>query len=133
MFALNISPGAKIDIVKLKSLDEGAAALLLVILQEIKGDQEVLDSLTIHDLIDVLPIAELDYEVKHWWEHYRKGKNLWRLRILEDSLTSYRIVYGYSPTEHAYYVLGIVDRDFNYDSNHPISKRILAEYEDLCC
>lgn len=133
MYALHLSEGTKSDIIEIKGVDPEAAALALVVLQEIKGDQDVLDSMTIHDYQDVLSGSGASYEVKHWWEQFKKGKNLWRLRVLESALLRYRIVYGYSQSEHSYYVLGLVKRDFNYESSHPISRRILGEYEELCC
>lgn len=134
MFALYLSDGIKTDIRNILALDPDAGSDILVVLQELEsGNQALLDSLTDHEYSGQFPSTGLAYNVKHWWEHFRKGKNLWRLRILNSStLHAYRIVYGYSQTEQAYYILGAVSRDFNYDPNHSISRRMLAEYENLC-
>lgn len=134
MFALSYSPGAQDDIRQLKRANPDAAALVLATIQEIRGDQNLLDSLTIHEFEERLSKLDVTYTVKHWWEHFRKGRDLWRLRVIDDDnlLTDFRIIYGYSISESKYYILGVVPRSFNYDSNHPQTKRILGEYEDLC-
>ncbi|MFK4075184.1 hypothetical protein ACI2KX_15870 [Ectopseudomonas khazarica] len=134
MFALSYSPGAQEDVRQLKSIDPNAAALVLATVQEIRGDQNLLDSLTIHEFEDRISKLDLTYNVKHWWEHFKRGRDLWRLRVIDDEnlLTDYRIIYAYCIPESKYYILGVVPRSFNYDSNHTQTKRILAEYEELC-
>lgn len=134
MFRLVLSPGSKSDLTDLKQTSPDVAAMAIVVLQEIQADQKLLDTLTIHAFEDVLPISEAKYDVKHWWTYYKKGLNLWRLKIvdIDKFLFGYRIIYGYSQSEQKYYVLGILSRNFDYDPNHPTTKRILREYEDLC-
>ena len=133
MFTLQISPGASSDIVELKKNSPNEAASIIAILQEIKGNQRLLDLLLVHELEEQLS-SGLDFNVSHWWEQYRVGKDLWRIRIITDNriLSSHRIVYGYVRGQQEYVVLGVVHRSFNYDAQHPISKRILAEYSEYC-
>ncbi|MFD3301949.1 hypothetical protein [Aquipseudomonas alcaligenes] len=134
MFRLSLSPGSKSDIRSLKARDPDAAALLLAGLQEIQGNQELLDSLTIRDFDDVLPELNVSYDVKQWWQYWKRGRNLWRLRLMDDErlLSGYRVIYAFIPRETHYLVLGVVPRSFNYDPNHTITKRIIGEYDDLC-
>lgn len=134
MFALAYSPGAQDDVRRLKQTDPDAAALVLATIREIRDDQNLLDSLTIHDFDDVIPKLGVGYNVKKWTEHYKKNKNLWRLRIMDEEnlLRGYRIIYAYSITDSKYYILGVVERSFGYDRNHPKTIRILGEYADLC-
>jgi hypothetical protein len=44
---------------------------------------------------------------------------------------NYRILYTCLQDRQIYYVLGIVHRDFDYDSNHPFSRRISDDYDAL--
>lgn len=134
MFALSYSPGAQDDIRQLKQKDAEAAALVLATVREIRDDQSLLDSLTIHDFEDLIPNLGVGYSVKKWWEHYRQNKNLWRLRVMDEKhiLRGYRIIYAYSITDGKYYILGVVERSFGYDRNHPKTIRILGEYSELC-
>lgn len=134
MFTLSLSPGAKDDVRALKAKDADAAALVIAVLQEIQGSQELLDSLTIHDFRDELPELDVEYDVKHFWEHWKQGKNLWRLKIVDDErlLAGHRIIYAYVPLDSNYLVLGIVPRAFNYDRNNETTKRILREYDEYC-
>lgn len=133
MYALHLSAGIKSDLRELKASAPQVAAAALTLLQELKGSQEALDSLTIHNFEDILQGSNTQYHVSHWWELYRTGKNIWRLKTVDTpSLGHYRIIYGYSQAEQAYYALGIVKRDFDYDLSHPVSQRILSEYEELC-
>jgi hypothetical protein len=134
MFTLSLAPGAQADLRRLATTDGPAAAMIVAVLQEIQGDPSLLDALTIHDFEDVFPETEHDFNVKHWWEHYRKGRNLWRLKVIDSkrSLLRYRVIYGYAMREQAYYVLGIVHRDHCYVTSHPDTQRILREYFEYC-
>lgn len=134
MFQFSVTPGAKTDIRGLASSDRDAAALVVVTFQELQGNQVLLDTLTIHDHDDVLPLSGHPYNVKHVWEQYKKGKNLWRLKVMDSdkTLQPYRVIYGYSTGEQKYYVLGVVPRGHSYDSSHPTFRRILEEYSEYC-
>lgn len=59
--------------------------------------------------------------------------DLWRLKIwdLEKGRFNYRIIYAYQISNHCFHMLAVVHRDFNYEPNHPITKRILNDYSEL--
>lgn len=52
-------------------------------------------------------------------------------RIEPKGSLRYRIVYAYEPKSLQYHVLAIVHRDFDYKTDHEITKRILKAYNDL--
>ena len=109
---------------------EEAAAAIDVLLQEIECDQDLLDALTAHDYgaYETKPI-----HVSKWVEYWRTGADIWRLKIwaLEKIRLQYRIVYAYEIKKQKYHVLAIVPRDFKYDTNHPVSLRIMAVYATI--
>ena len=43
----------------------------------------------------------------------------------------YRIIYAFILSKNHYHVLAVAPRDFNYESSHEITKRILRAYGDL--
>jgi hypothetical protein len=43
----------------------------------------------------------------------------------------YRVIYALKRGTGDHYVLAIVSRDFDYDPNHPTTRRILQAYADL--
>jgi hypothetical protein len=106
------------------------AARITVLLEELEGNQDLLDRLTQHDFG---AYGSRDFHVSKWIEQWRKGKDLWRLKVweLEKTGVRYRIVYAFVPGKGHYHVLGIVPREFNYEADHELSRRILTAYENL--
>jgi mRNA-degrading endonuclease RelE of RelBE toxin-antitoxin system len=109
---------------------EEAAARIDVLLEELRVDQNLLDALTVHDYgqYQTKPM-----HVSKWQEYWRRGADIWRLKIWEltNSGLHYRIVYAYEIPKQRYHVLAIVHRKFNYDESNPITKRILASYKAI--
>ncbi|WP_027967296.1 hypothetical protein [Halomonas halocynthiae] len=132
MLQLFIHIDAQQDLEDLWEHDEDAAAYIEAMLEEIKGDQRLLDDLLIHDL-GKYKLPGQQYSVSKWLRLWNRGKDLWRLKAweLEDSGKKWRVVYAYIPSQAAHYVLAIAPREFNYDTDHPISQRILAAYDDI--
>mgnify|MGYP002713151868 CR=1 FL=1 len=130
MFSLLVHKDALEDFEEIWQSAPEDAARIATLLQEIKSSQALLDSLTEHGFGD----AAVDgFNVKRWQEHWRDGKDLWRLKVwaLGRHMLDYRVIYAYIPGKQRYHVLGIVHRSFGYERNHPITQRILAAYEDL--
>lgn len=102
----------------------------MVFLQEVQGDQHLLDMLTAQNYGS--DRAE-KFHVTKWVQQQRRGRNLWRLKIwdLESQGIRYRVVYALDPRIQRYYILGIVHRNFDYDESDPRTRRILAEYDTL--
>lgn len=109
---------------------EEAAAAIDVLLQEIECDQDLLDALTAHDYG---ANKTKRFHVSKWVEYWRNGANIWRLKIweLEKVRLNYRIIYAYEIKEQKYHVLAVVPREFDYDTEHPISRRIMAVYATI--
>ncbi len=75
----------------------------------------------------------MPFDVTEWEEAKRSKYILWRIKLLwlEGPAAKYRIVYAFHPIKYRYYILGIVERNFNYDLKHERSKQILAAYDAL--
>lgn len=132
MYSLSIHPHAANDLRDLMNKDRAGAGRILALLEQIKSDQRLLDKLTDHDF-------KADYfHVSRYQAFYRKGINLWRLKIwdLGDKVLPYRVIYAFEPVSAVnrtpkYHVLGVVPRGFNYDTEHPLTQRIVADYDAL--
>lgn len=127
---LTIHPDAADDLKKLMLSDQFAAGKVLALLQQAKHDPKIIDSLLDHDFGAEHSAA---YHVSKWYEFWNVGLNIWRLKIWIEPKGSlrYRIVYAYEPKSLQYYVLAVVHRDFDYNTNHEITSRILKAYKDL--
>lgn len=130
MFRLFVHDDAESDLEKLWDETPEAAARIGVLLQELEGNQDLLDRLTQHDFGNY---RTAEFHVSKWLNQWNKGRDLWRLKVwdLEDKGLQYRVVYAFVPGKSQYHVLGIVSRDFDYDSSHPLSRRIIAAYQNL--
>lgn len=127
---LYVHDDAVADLKSLWKREPQAATRIAVFLEELKGDQDLLDRLTQHGYGTH---GYADFHISKWVEHWKKGRDLWRLKLwdLEDKGLKYRIVYAFIPNLQHYHVLAIAPREFDYDTNHPISQRILRAYENL--
>ena len=103
---------------------------MATLLQELSADETLLEMLKAHDFGSD---KRAGFQVSRWQEHWRGGKDLWRLKFweLEDQGIPYRVIYALKRGTGNHYVLAIVSRDFNYDPEHPITQRILRAYDDL--
>ena len=130
MIALCVHDDAVADLEALWASEPRAAARIAVLLEELEGDMDLLDRLTQHGY-GVRGYD--DFNVSKWLKYWNTGRDLWRLKIwdLEEKGLKYRIIYAFVPRTHHYHVLAIAPRNFNYDTDHPISRRILRAYEEL--
>ncbi len=130
MYKLLVHQDAAQDLEELWNTSEQAAARIAALLQEIQCDQTLLEALTDDDFG---AYGFKKFHVKKWLHFWNKGFNLWRLKVwdLENSGLPYRIVYAYKVGRQQYYVLGIIHRNFNYDPNHPFTRRILRAYDSI--
>ncbi len=131
MYALFIHDDAKADLLALWEREPRTAGRILALLEQLEVDPDLLDCLTVHDYG---AHSSEDFHVSKWLEQWRKGRDLWRLKIwdLEEQGIRYRIVYAFVPVKRQYQVLAITPRkEFNYDESDTISQRILRAYEEL--
>jgi hypothetical protein len=121
---------AKSDLAAIKLVAPSLAVRLATLLQELSADEVLLEMLTAHDFGSDRHAA---FQVSRWQEHWRRGRDLWRLKFweLEDQGIPYRVIYALKRGTGNHFVLAIVNRDFNYDPNHPITQRVLRAYDDL--
>lgn len=110
--------------------DRFAAGKVAALLQQVKHDPKIIDSLLDHDFGADYSAT---YHVSKWHEFWNVGFNIWRLKIWIEPKGSlhYRIVYAYEPKSLQYYVLAVVHRNFDYQQNHEITNRIVKAYRDL--
>jgi hypothetical protein len=130
VYHLLIAVAAKQDLAAIGAEDPETEAEILALLQELKGNQLLLASLTVKDF----GLArEAKFHVDVWARQQNKGRNLWRLKIwsLEDYGLRYRVIYALDPRKSQYYILAILHRDFDYDEKHPRVQQLLASYDRL--
>lgn len=129
-YSLSVHELAEEDLDTLYEVDEDGAAAIDVFLEEASSSQEILDRFTVQDFRSYS--TDIDYDIKRWQKLWNKFA-LWRARLFNvpGAAANHRIIYAFHPVERRYYVLGIVPRDFNYDPDHPLSKRIIRTYGEL--
>lgn len=129
-FSLVLHKDAEVDLDGIYEQDEDAAADIEVFLEEAKNNQETLDCLTRKGYVKY---GDIPFDVTEWEATKGRKYNLWRLKLMwiESNATKYRVVYAFHPREFRYYILGILDRDFDYDLKHPRSRQIIAAYDAL--
>lgn len=129
-YSLALHNDAEADLDRIYEEDEDIGADIEAFLEEAKNNQETLDNFTRKGYVQY---GEWPFDVKEWEEAKRSKYILWRIKLLwfEGPAAKYRIVYAFHPMEYRYYILGIVERKFNYDLKHERSKKIIAAYDDL--
>ena len=114
-YGLQIHKDAKSDIDLLLESDPSAAAQIVAFLQELSGDNYLLDALTIQEYDDNrISVKKVEKLQRERW-------NVWRLTLCdlhppEDRLP-YRILYAFDGRARVYHVLAIRHRSIVYDDN----------------
>jgi hypothetical protein len=123
---IDVLPGAEEDIAELESLDPGALAVVLTVLDEAEADSSIQQKLTTYG--DAY-IGEWLLNVKPWVVARARRDNLFRFRVLKTAATSYRVVYGYDWRAQRIGVLAIVHKeDFDYGLKSTLSDRIFNDW-----
>lgn len=135
MYKLRVHEDADADLEEIANGDPDAAAFLVIFLEELEGDQDLLDRLT-QDHYNVKRGRPVDwvanFNVKVWIEQRDDGRNLWRLQSWDIEASEYRVVYAFKPLVRTYVVLGVFHkRQFNYELNNPLTLRVVAAYENI--
>lgn len=133
MYRLRIHDHAEEDLEGIQEADPDGAYLLLTLLEEMEGDQDLLDRLSQHGY-DVRNSDDwaANFNVQAMASQQKHGRNLWRLKSWDFGASLYRVVYAFQPQLRTYIVLGVFDkRSFNYEPDNPLTERIVADYEDL--
>lgn len=127
MYSILVHEDAEDDLALLWDTEIKAAAIIQSLLEELDGDNDLLDRLSQHGFKN----EEID--ISKWNEQWKKGLNLWRLKVIELERIGiqYRLIYAFVPLKKCYHLLAIAPRDFDYDPKHEITKRILQAYNEL--
>lgn len=118
------------DFERIRKTDPSAPRQIMALIAELKADKELLDRLSEHEFgAD----RTEEFHISVWAEQQDQGRNLWRLKSwdLEDQGMQYRIIYSFEPSIERYAILAVAPRSFNYDNDHPITKRIRKVYDNL--
>jgi mRNA-degrading endonuclease RelE of RelBE toxin-antitoxin system len=130
VYSIVIHTAAKRDLAEIARDDADTANEIYALLQEVKGDQDLLSALTVKDF----GFAEDEsFHVDQWVEQQRKGRNLWRLKLwdLENLGIRYRVIYAFDNRISRYFVLAVLPRDFDYDEKHPRCQQLIEVYDRL--
>lgn len=129
-YSLVLHDDAIADLDRIYIENEDAGAEIEVFLEEAKLNQNTLDNLTRNNYVQYV---DPQFDVKELVELKRLKYNLWRVRMLwlKGPAAKYRIIYAFHPNECRYYILGIVNRQFNYDLQHERTIKILHNYDQL--
>jgi len=133
VYRLRFHESAEDDLEDIQVSDPDGAYLLLTLLEELQGDQDLLDRLSQHgyDVRDSDDWAA-NFNVKEFVSQQKQGRNLWRLRAWDFGASLYRVVYAFQPQLRTYVVLGVFHkRHFDYEPENPLTRRVVADYEDL--
>lgn len=129
---ISLHSDAVTDLEHLKSVSPQIADEVLVFFETIEADDSLLDTLTTHGHRQH---GTQDFNVKKWQEHWRKGLDIWRLRLfwLEPLGFNYRVVYALDQKVFRFHILAILPRrEINYDDSSDVNtRRILKAYPEL--
>jgi plasmid stabilization system protein ParE len=130
VYSVVIAVAAKEDLAAIAKDDPETEAEIVAVLHELRGNQQLLDALTIKDYGLT---RDAPFHVDSWSAQQRQGRNLWRLKIwdLEDIKIRYRVVYALDPRISRYFILAVLHRDFDYDEKYPRVQQLLAAYDRL--
>jgi mRNA-degrading endonuclease RelE of RelBE toxin-antitoxin system len=104
--------------------------VILAFLQQAKSDPTILQTFA-EDWFG--EDGSADYSVRKVVSLHRRGKRLWRLKVLtpKGKAAPYRVLYAFDSQQQTFYVLGILSRDIAYDETHPRIQRLIAVYDSL--
>lgn len=117
---------AEID--ALYKVDEDAAALFDLLLETLTDDPEMLERL-------FRPANHYRYappfEIKLFTAMQQAGKNVYIVKVHSEQgqLLPYRLLLGYHAQIDAFYVLTLIEREIDYDLNHPTIVTAIERYE----
>lgn len=128
MLPVILHPNARADLLEWLGKDRANALEVAALLEEMEQSEDVQDTMFLHD--DEFD----DINCKQLVWHQRQGRNVWRLRRHEHC-RRYRIIYGYQAAiagqKPKFVILAIAHKDhYNYEPEHPLTERIVNDYED---
>lgn len=140
MYKLNIEHDAQNDLTLMLANggeDKEFAVFILAFLSELKTDQALLGKLLTHKF------ENCQFNISRFQSIWR-DRDVWRLKTFEWDLSltiktaiPYRIIYAYDSKCLTFRILAVAyrrhndPRSYDYESNHPITQRILKAYNEL--
>ncbi len=133
MTAIHFTPIAEQELDNLWEQDENAAADIETALEEISSNPLIFNHLSDKKYRHIGKPGQADFESQAFEALYRKGLNLFRLKFwdVNGAVINYRVIYAHHPQADCFYILAVVNRDFNYDITHPIVQRVRRDYDSL--
>lgn len=111
-------------------IDQDAAALIEELLCQLEENPALLDELCReHRHVTHDPA----FQVKRFRFMWDDGYTIYILKIWPEygREIHHRVLYAHHPQKHVYYVLTIMQRDLDYESDKILIKRLVAAYEEL--
>lgn len=135
MFELIPHDDIGLDLERLDSIDPEIVDQAGAAIQQLMDDPLLVDDLLRNGYggTPSNPTRGATFNVRAWGVAQQRGLNLWAIRDFELSRKGFefRIVYAVFPHCEQIYILAIVEREWNYDLSHPVSRRVIATYRDL--
>ena len=130
MYRIKIHRDAIADLEQISKLNPAVAAKIWAVLQEAKTNKQIQSALLDHEFGEY---GSEKINVHHWNEFWYQGINLWSLKVWECQryYPQYRVIYAFDPRDQTFYVLGVVNRDWDYRSDDVRTKRFLELYRKL--
>lgn len=123
------------DVNRLMAINPKVVYRLRELILQLQADDDLLDRLLQNGYGGTLrrPARHAVFNVKVWVGAQNCDLNLWRLRdfSLAKAGFEYRIIYAVFPKAEQIIVLALVEKEFDYDLAHPISRRIISSYRGL--
>ncbi|EML7988508.1 hypothetical protein D7Y24_19405 [Stenotrophomonas maltophilia] len=134
-YTLKVTKAAESDIDDVCGEDDELFDAVWLYVRELKNDQELLEKLLedrygklrhedrFTHRIGVQQIGEFfrDRPARDTWA--------WKFWDIENKGVALRFVYMYLPRQRWFIVLAVAKREWNYESSHPLSDRIRADYD----
>jgi hypothetical protein len=130
VYKLLLHEDAKHDLLELRQTDRAAAQRIMAFLEQLKGDQDLLDRMT-QDHYGQRGSRAL-FHIRKWVVQWRLNRNLLRFKLwdLEEQDVHYRVIYAFVPKQMHYCILGIAPKSWNYQAGD-YTNRMLKAYDEL--
>lgn len=125
-----VERGAEKDLDLLYMQDEDAAADIDVLLETLDEGPDWLWRITRPE--GYRHYGEPQFDVVKFEEFWKKNFNLFRIKPLHvNHAKGYRVLYACNYHTDTIHILAVVNREFKYDAEHQIVKRVVQDYRQL--
>jgi len=127
---LIVQPSAEADLDELYEIDEEAAATINVLLDEIYGNEQLIELLC-RDRVARREDPAFDNE--RFIELWNDGYTIYRLKMwdFDGALIPYRVLHAYDGRTDCTHILAILPREHSYDTAHEKVRRCVGDYDAL--